>query len=131
MLELFPVRKVQCLDFDLEKYKKLFDVLTCSFCRQIFNNPTYLRCSHRFCKDCIEKHIRLNDKKSCPICRGQLTTKRDSKSDLKLISLISFAFGDAAGLQEDINKCENEALKNIKFVKTKNGIEMELRRNRT
>lgn len=53
LMELFPVRKVNCLEFDLEKYRKLNDMLNCSFCRQIFNNPTYLRCSHRFCKECI------------------------------------------------------------------------------
>lgn len=91
--------------------------MSCVFCKQIFNNPTYLKCSHRFCKDCIEKHIRLNDKKSCPICRGELATKRDSKYDLKLISLISFAFGDATGFEEQINKFEEEAVKNINFVK--------------
>lgn len=122
LLELFPVRKIQCLDFDLEKYKKLYEVLTCSFCRQIFNTPTYLRCSHRFCKECIEKYIRKNDKKSCPVCRGELTTKRDSKADLKLISLISFAFGDAGSLQAEIDKQDEEAVKGMKFVKTKSGI---------
>lgn len=64
----------------------------------------------------------MNDKKSCPICRGELTTKRDSKSDLKLISLISYAFGDASSLQAEIDKIEEEAAKNFKFVKTKSGI---------
>jgi hypothetical protein len=88
----------------LSVYAKLFESLTCTICREVFSNPVYLKCSHRFCKDCIEKYIRSNSRKSCPNCRGGLSTKRDLRSDFNLESLITFAFGDTKKMSRQLEE---------------------------
>ncbi len=45
---------------DAETFEKLRKLLTCPICMEIFHDPVYIKdCSHRFCKICIEKTIRL------------------------------------------------------------------------
>lgn len=45
---------------DEETFEKIKTLLTCPICMEIFRDPVYIKdCSHRFCKSCIEKSIRL------------------------------------------------------------------------
>lgn len=108
MLQIFPVRKTNSLDFDLIKCKKLYETLTCAFCRQLLNNPIHLRCSHRFCKECIETYIRINEKKTCPLCKCELPMKEDSKIDIKLAIMIKLIFGDSMDIKAKINNYEEK-----------------------
>lgn len=50
----------QTNDFvDLDVFKKIKNMLTCPICLEIFTNPVYVKgCSHRFCRECIQKAIR-------------------------------------------------------------------------
>ena len=70
VLELFPKRSIHLVDLNLQSYLKLYQNLLCTICEQLLKTPVYLKCSHRFCKECIEKYIRNNAKKSCPNCKG-------------------------------------------------------------
>lgn len=48
---------------DEETFEKIKKLLTCPICMEIFQDPVYIKdCSHRFCKQCIEKSIRLGYK---------------------------------------------------------------------
>lgn len=107
ILSLFRKRTVANLNLSQEKYEKLYENLSCTICRELYNNPVYLKCSHRFCKDCIEKYIRSSDKKSCPNCRGALTTKRDLRNDYMLISMITYAFGNVNDFKNKIDIFES------------------------
>lgn len=45
---------------DAETFEKIRKLLTCPICMEIFHDPVYIKdCSHRFCKICIEKTIRI------------------------------------------------------------------------
>ncbi len=84
VLNLFPKREITSLTLNYQNYSKLYENLTCTICRELLKSPVYLKCSHRFCKDCIERYIRTGPKRSCPNCRGELTTKRDLRCDYSL-----------------------------------------------
>ncbi|XP_062328824.1 nuclear factor 7, ovary-like [Osmerus eperlanus] len=43
--------------------------LTCPVCHDIFSNPVLLRCSHSFCKACLEEYWTHRESRECPICR--------------------------------------------------------------
>lgn len=45
---------------DEETFERVKKLLTCPICMSIFKDPVYIKdCSHRFCKSCIEKSIRM------------------------------------------------------------------------
>jgi|UniRef100_A0A6C0IT07 SNF2 family DNA or RNA helicase len=62
-------------DLDLEQ--------NCSICFDQLNNPSLTSCGHLFCKDCLDMCLQF--KKSCPMCKTDLTGKEiylvDSKKD--------------------------------------------------
>ncbi|XP_020796079.1 zinc-binding protein A33-like [Boleophthalmus pectinirostris] len=45
--------------------------LTCSVCKNIFNDPVLLPCSHSFCRECAQRSWKFN--KKCPACRQPFT----------------------------------------------------------
>ncbi|KAJ8274037.1 hypothetical protein COCON_G00086620 [Conger conger] len=50
--------------------------LSCPVCSEIFRDPVVLRCSHSFCKACLQHWWRDKGSQECPVCR------RRSSSDL-------------------------------------------------
>ncbi|XP_077344188.1 tripartite motif-containing protein 59 [Lithobates pipiens] len=57
----------------------LIEDLTCSVCFNIYDDPRILKCSHTFCKNCLENINRSSDsyvwrisvgRLKCPTCRG-------------------------------------------------------------
>lgn len=54
--------------------------LECPICAEIMKKVAVTKCGHRFCYLCIVKSIRINNKK-CPICRKELSSKRELTFD--------------------------------------------------
>ncbi|XP_067101902.1 E3 ubiquitin-protein ligase TRIM35-like isoform X2 [Osmerus mordax] len=50
--------------------------LSCPVCCDIFSNPVLLRCSHSFCKACLEEYWTHRESRECPVCR-----KRSSRPE--------------------------------------------------
>ncbi|XP_067101899.1 E3 ubiquitin-protein ligase TRIM39-like [Osmerus mordax] len=50
--------------------------LSCPVCCDIFTNPVVLRCSHSFCKACLEEYWKHRESRECPVCR-----KRSSRPE--------------------------------------------------
>ena len=62
------------------------DYLTCSFCRQLYNDPRLLNCCHFFCKRCIQNNCPVPDLPgscflfTCPTC-GRKTDLPDNDAN--------------------------------------------------
>ncbi|XP_066515964.1 E3 ubiquitin-protein ligase TRIM21-like isoform X2 [Hoplias malabaricus] len=42
--------------------------LTCSICTDVPSNPVTTKCSHTFCKICLDLHLTVNNR-ACPVCK--------------------------------------------------------------
>lgn len=45
--------------------------LSCPVCQAIFRNPMLLRCTHSFCRECLDGNSKVS--KKCPVCREVYT----------------------------------------------------------
>ncbi|KAG5829982.1 hypothetical protein ANANG_G00319730, partial [Anguilla anguilla] len=45
------------------------DDLCCSVCCDIFKEPVVLKCSHSFCRECVQQYWEEKSSRECPICR--------------------------------------------------------------
>lgn len=65
---------------------KISKHLTCTICRDIFNEPNRVSCGHTFCYDCITEWIKSSP--DCPICRKKIQRNQVSK-DLVASNIIN------------------------------------------
>lgn len=86
-LSFLPVRD-QPVTFSPGSLTNVLKQLSCPICKETMSSPVYLKCSHRFCRQCIEKHTRGTMKRSCPLCLTPLVLKRDLKTDDVAIDLV-------------------------------------------
>ncbi|KAG9331880.1 hypothetical protein JZ751_016650, partial [Albula glossodonta] len=45
------------------------DELCCSVCCDIFKDPVVLKCSHSFCRTCLQRYWEEKSSRECPICK--------------------------------------------------------------
>ncbi|KAK4271583.1 hypothetical protein QN277_020257 [Acacia crassicarpa] len=85
---------------------KLSDVrkeVQCPICLGIIRKTrTVMECLHRFCRECIDKSMRLGNNE-CPACRTHCASRRSLRDDPNYDALIS-------ALYPDIDKYEQEEL---------------------
>ncbi|WVZ59653.1 hypothetical protein U9M48_009765 [Paspalum notatum var. saurae] len=85
---------------------KLADVrkeVQCPICLGIIRKTrTVMECLHRFCRECIDKSMRLGNNE-CPACRTHCASRRSLRDDPNYDALI-------AALYPDIDKYEEEEL---------------------
>ncbi|CAD6205600.1 unnamed protein product [Miscanthus lutarioriparius] len=85
---------------------KLPDVrkeVQCPICLGIIRKTrTVMECLHRFCRECIDKSMRLGNNE-CPACRTHCASRRSLRDDPNYDALI-------AALYPDIDKYEEEEL---------------------
>ncbi|KAJ8335178.1 hypothetical protein SKAU_G00408170 [Synaphobranchus kaupii] len=60
----------------------LEEELSCSVCFDIFRDPVILRCSHSFCKACLQQYWGKKGYQECPCCRKR--SKHEPPSNLSL-----------------------------------------------
>ncbi|XP_036401416.1 tripartite motif-containing protein 35-like [Megalops cyprinoides] len=53
------------------KASSLEEELCCSVCCDIFKDPVVLKCSHNFCRVCLQQCWKEKSSRECPICRGK------------------------------------------------------------
>ncbi|KAK4741728.1 hypothetical protein SAY87_025316 [Trapa incisa] len=95
---------------DLSEIRK--DV-QCPICLGIIKKTrTVMDCLHRFCRECIDKSMRLGNNE-CPACRKHCASRRSLRDDPNFDSLI-------AALYPDIDKYEEEELACHEEEKTRN-----------
>ncbi|CAL0332900.1 unnamed protein product [Lupinus luteus] len=87
-------------------YIELQDVrkdVQCPICLGIIKKTrTVMECLHRFCRECIDKSMRLGNNE-CPACRTHCASRRSLRDDHNYDALI-------ASLYPDIEKYEEEEL---------------------
>lgn len=64
--------------------------LECRICMGILLEPLVTECLHRFCKKCIQQHMRQYERQIhlCPLCNKEIKTSRALKPDEKVNRLI-------------------------------------------
>lgn len=104
LLGLFKVRK--CADpgalSNEQQMAKLRQLLTCPICLDPFKDPVFIKkCSHRYCKKCIETSMRMSNSKQCPFCRKRIATKRELKEDKAVEMIIRGVFSEGSQSTSD------------------------------
>ncbi|XP_066315184.1 putative E3 ubiquitin-protein ligase RING1a isoform X1 [Miscanthus floridulus] len=90
-------------EFMLVKLADIRKEVQCPICLGIIRKTrTVMECLHRFCRDCIDKSMRLGNNE-CPACRTHCASRRSLRDDPKYDALI-------AALYPDIDKYEEEEL---------------------
>lgn len=85
----------------------------CPICLGIIKKTrTVMECLHRFCRECIDKSMRMGNNE-CPACRTHCASRRSLRDDPNYDALI-------AALYPDIDKYEEEELAFHEEEKTRN-----------
>uniref|UniRef100_A0A8C9SQU0 Tripartite motif containing 35-14 n=1 Tax=Scleropages formosus TaxID=113540 RepID=A0A8C9SQU0_SCLFO len=73
--------------------------LCCSVCYDVFRDPVLLRCSHSFCRTCVQDYWagKRSARRDCPLCRQEFSPQEDPVLNLSLKNLCE------SYLQEDEN----------------------------
>ncbi|XP_042479086.1 putative E3 ubiquitin-protein ligase RING1a [Macadamia integrifolia] len=90
-------------EFVLVRLSDIRKEVQCPICLGIIRKTrTVMECLHRFCRECIDKSMRLGNNE-CPACRTHCASRRSLRDDPNYDSLI-------AALYPDIDKYEEEEL---------------------
>ncbi|XP_035254663.1 zinc-binding protein A33-like [Anguilla anguilla] len=81
------------------------DDLCCSVCCDIFKEPVLLKCSHSFCKICLQQCWEKKSSRECPICRRN-ASREDPPVNLALKNIVESylmqkSIREAAGKSDD------------------------------
>lgn len=67
--------------------------LLCPICLDVMENVMVAKCLHRYCKDCIDKHLRqVDQKRECPLCRIHLATNRSLRKDDAMDAIVNLLY---------------------------------------
>ncbi|XP_062223684.1 putative E3 ubiquitin-protein ligase RING1a isoform X1 [Phragmites australis] len=100
-------------EFIIVKLAEIRKEVQCPICLGIIRKTrTVMECLHRFCRDCIDKSMRLGNNE-CPACRTHCASRRSLRDDPNYDALI-------AALYPDIDKYEEEELAFGEEEKTRN-----------
>ncbi|XP_015890726.2 putative E3 ubiquitin-protein ligase RING1a isoform X1 [Ziziphus jujuba] len=90
-------------EYIMVKLAEIRKEVQCPICLGIIRKTrTVMECLHRFCRECIDKSMRLGNNE-CPACRTHCASRRSLRDDPNYDSLI-------AALYPDIDKYEEEEL---------------------
>uniref|UniRef100_A0A3B3SEI6 RING-type domain-containing protein n=1 Tax=Paramormyrops kingsleyae TaxID=1676925 RepID=A0A3B3SEI6_9TELE len=81
--------------------RPLVNPLCCSVCTDFFKDPVVLKCSHSFCRVCLQKCWEGKSSRECPLCRRKssmtdppVTEKSESRCSLHGEKLLFFCVED-------------------------------------
>ncbi|XP_064177155.1 E3 ubiquitin-protein ligase TRIM35-like [Anguilla rostrata] len=63
------------------------DDLCCSVCCDIFKEAVVLKCSHSFCRECVQQYWEEKSSRECPICR-RTASMREPPANLALRNIV-------------------------------------------
>ncbi|KAL3684632.1 hypothetical protein R1sor_002654 [Riccia sorocarpa] len=75
--------------------------MQCPICLGIIRKTrTVMECLHRFCRECIDKSMRLGNNE-CPACRTHCASRRSLRDDPKFDALIAALYPDLEQYEEE------------------------------
>ncbi|KAJ4901688.1 putative E3 ubiquitin-protein ligase RING1a [Raphanus sativus] len=90
--------KSEFMEIDLGEIRK--DV-QCPICLGIIKKTrTVMECLHRFCRECIDKSMRLGNNE-CPACRKHCASRRSLRDDPKFDALIAALFTNIDSYEQE------------------------------
>ncbi|BBM98679.1 E3 ubiquitin-protein ligase RNF1/2 [Marchantia polymorpha subsp. ruderalis] len=90
--------------------RDIHEVMRCPICLGILRNTrTVMECLHRFCRECIDKAMRLG-RKECPTCRAHCASRRSLRDDPQFDALIAAMFPDIEQIREEESTLLEETL---------------------
>lgn len=102
--------------------EELYNEMKCPICLEIISDTMIvMECLHRFCKECIERSLRLV-KHECPSCRIHVPSKRSLRRDSNFDELISICFPDrsnAIPVQCDVAASRKSFEKSVVALRTR------------
>lgn len=73
----------------------------CPICLGIIRKTrTVMECLHRFCRECIDKSMRLGNNE-CPVCRTHCASRRSLRDDLNFDALIAALYPNVDTYEEE------------------------------
>ena len=91
----YPVRHEEFLSVSATTLQHLEkEELECRICLNVLDTVRVTECLHRFCKDCIERHLRQLERQQhlCPLCNKEISTARSLRADTRMDVLIDLLF---------------------------------------
>ena len=68
----------------------LSDFVMCPICKDPLKSIlTSMSCLHRFCDECITRHLMITQHKNCPLCRHALASRRNARKDPNYDKLVT------------------------------------------
>ncbi|XP_048138944.1 putative E3 ubiquitin-protein ligase RING1a isoform X1 [Rhodamnia argentea] len=96
-------------------YVKLSDIrkdVQCPICLGIIRKTrTVMECLHRFCRECIDKSMRLGNNE-CPACRTHCASRRSLRDDPNFDALIAALYPDIDKYEEEVELAFHEEERN-------------------
>ncbi|KAL8151096.1 hypothetical protein V2J09_020904 [Rumex salicifolius] len=98
------------IDIDLQDIR---NEVQCPICLGIIKQTrTVMECLHRFCRQCIDKSMRMGNNE-CPACRTHCASRRSLRDDPKYDAFIAALFPDLGKYEkEELAFCEEEQTRN-------------------
>ncbi|KAJ8377830.1 hypothetical protein AAFF_G00251490, partial [Aldrovandia affinis] len=62
------------------RFSLLEEELSCPVCTEIFTDPVVLKCSHSFCKACLQKCWEQKGSRECPVCRRKSSMEQPPRN---------------------------------------------------
>ncbi|ESQ36558.1 hypothetical protein EUTSA_v10007494mg [Eutrema salsugineum] len=82
----------------------------CPICLGIIKKTrTVMECLHRFCRECIDKSMRLGNNE-CPACRKHCASRRSLRDDPKFDAFIAALFKNIDRFEEEELACHEDEL---------------------
>ncbi|KAH7283366.1 hypothetical protein KP509_34G003500 [Ceratopteris richardii] len=93
-----PTTAEEYIEVDLSDIRK--DV-QCPICLGIIRKTrTVMECLHRFCRECIDKSMRLGNNE-CPVCRTHCASRRSLRDDFNFDALIAALYSNVDSYEEE------------------------------
>lgn len=103
LLSVEETRVCEEMAMSEKEHASLEDILSCSICRELFNEPVTLVCGHTFCLQCLALYKEHNTT-TCPNCCASSTLNYSLSFELR--ELIRNCFGEKLKLRQSISAAE-------------------------